>query len=110
MPAFEPGHKKVGGRDKDTPNKRNQEIFELSEEFGISPVRVKFYLMTLQFDKLGYSKEQVAELTLQELVEIQSRNGNDLLPYYVGKRKPIDSEGNDQGDPLSDLLDAIHGK
>lgn len=101
---------KTGGRVAGTPNKKNQEVYELASEFGITPMRVKYLLMCLELKELGYDEEDIKSLSIKEKIDIQDRNATDIATYMYGKRKPVDSEGNDKGDPLSDLIDALRPK
>lgn len=98
---------KTGGRVAGTPNKRNLEINRLAEEEGVNPILIKIRLAGLKLKELGYSEAQIAALEPQELIDIQDKNANDLLPYFIGKRKPVDSDGNDDKDPLSSLINAL---
>jgi hypothetical protein len=107
---FEPGHPRYGGMKEGQRTKRNQEVNDLADEFGITALRVKYMLMLGKFKELGYSEEQIAQLTPQEIIDIQSKNAADVLPYAYGKRKPIDSEGNDGLDPITELVSAFRNK
>lgn len=98
------------GRPPGSPNKRNLEVFELAQELGITPMRVKFLLMCQEFEALGYTKDEIKELSVRDRIEIQDRNAADIAPYMYGKRKPVDSDGNDKGDPLAELADAIRNR
>lgn len=111
--AFEQGHGKVGGRQKGTTNKRNQEIYDLAEELGCSPAKILMLFASNDFKSLGYP-EYEEKLTKDGTVyvrtispELRKAAASDLMPYLYGKRKPIDSNGEDSSDPLSDLVDAL---
>src|SRR5688500_11778776 len=96
---FSPGDAKPdgSGRKKGQPNKRNQEIKEYAEKRGVSPA---FWCIdVLAGDGEAVGKEAISFQDKQWPVET-------LMPYLYGKRKPIDSEGNDDGDALLDLLGA----
>lgn len=97
------------GRPQGSLNKRNQEIFHLAEQEGVSPLLIKIRLAGLKLKELGYKDEEIASLTTQEKIDIQDKNSNDLLPYFIGKRKPVDSQGNDSVDPLMDVLNELRG-
>jgi hypothetical protein len=101
---FEPGTPKpeASGRKPGTPNKRNQEIYELAEELKCNPAKI------LMLIALGDN----ATLNTDEAIDLDKRMAaaKELMPYLYGKRKPIDSDGNDQGDPFNDLLAAINAK
>lgn len=87
------------GRPKGSLNKRNIEIFELAQELNCNPARI------LMLIAMGHS----AELNHDGLIDIDQRKdaAKDLMPYLYGKRKPVDSEGNDRSDLMTDLLMAL---
>lgn len=102
--------KRGPGRPEGSTGKRNQEVYHLAEKHGVNVVEIKILLAGLQLAKLGYTEEQIESLTVSDLIDIQSRNTNDLLPYWMGKRKPIDSNGEDSLDPISDLINELRGE
>ena len=97
------------GRPKGSVNTRNLEIFELAQEHGFNPMKVKMLLAMLKLEELGYTKTDIEQLSVQEKIEIQDRNTSDVLPYFYGKRKPVDSEGNDDNDPITAFIEALSG-
>lgn len=98
--AFEKEHQKIGGRQKGTPNKRNQEITEYASELGVSPAY--FLIEILSGQRIDIAKEPIEKDDIKWAIDT-------LMPYMYGKRKPIDSDGNDSRDILSDILEAIDG-
>jgi hypothetical protein len=103
--GFKPGHPKVGGRKKGTPNKRTQQIEELLEQMGCDPFKVMALICvsTTATDdmKLRAAKElapyiapklgsiEVKDVTPEELsdqelketiLELAQENYPDLLP------------------------------
>lgn len=90
------------GKVKGTLNKKNQEIQDLAKELNCNPAKI------LMLIALGDS------ITLGEegKIDLDKRMGaaKELMPYLYGKRKPIDSEGDDKSDILTDLLNAINDK
>lgn len=147
--GFTEGHEKKGGRQKGTPNKRNQMIQELAKEHGADPALFLIHVMKGDRRELGYEDAETAhrraydrekaeyekiqeehknkgkglkpfreylELTEAEYHEMNLFSSDvrldaakELMPYLYGKRKPIDSDGNDGNSILEDILDAIDG-
>lgn len=101
MAKFEPGHQKFGGRTKDSLNKKNQEIHDLAKELNCNPAKILMLIAMGDGHALG----------LHEHIDLDQRKdaAKDLMPYLYGKRKPIDSEGNDSSTALEDILSAIDG-
>lgn len=63
-----------------------------------------------------FEPEPVRELTEQEIKEAnmfspeeRDAAAKELMPYIHGKRKPVDSQGDDSTDLFSVLLDAVDG-
>lgn len=102
MAKFEPGTPKpeTSGRKPGIPNKRNQEISEYAKEKGVSPAFMLIEILSGDIDKLA--KEPIEKDDIKWAIDT-------LMPYMYGKRKPIDSDGNDSRDILSDILEAIDG-
>lgn len=100
--AFEPGHSKLGGRKPNTVNKKNQEIQDLATELGCNPAKI---LMLIAMGKVKELNCTESFITVDKRMDA----AKDLMPYLYGKRKPIDSDGNDSRDILSDILEAIDG-
>jgi hypothetical protein len=67
-------------------------------------------LAMLKLKELGFTDSEIDSLSVKEKIDIVDRNTNDLLPYFYGKRKPVDSEGNDSTDPISELVNAFRNK
>lgn len=104
-PKPESSGKKLG-----TLNKKNQEVLDLANELEISPMRIKFLLAAGRYKDLGYSDEEIAQLDAEYRIDTQGKNANDILPYLHGKRKPVDSDGSDASDPITELVNAIRNK
>lgn len=105
----EPENNTKIGRPLGSANKRNQEVYYLAEKHGVNIVEIKILLTGLKLKELGYTDDQIKQLSIQELVDIQSRNASDLLPYFMGKRKPVDSNGDDANDPITAFIEALSG-
>lgn len=90
------------GRKKGSLNKKNQEIVELAEELNCSPAKILMLIAIGDQDSLKSDKP----------IDLYTRmNAADkLMPYLYGKRKPIDSDGNDDNNPLMDLLTSLNDK
>ncbi len=108
--------KKFGGRTQGTPNKKNQEIYDLAEELQCSPVRILMHFALGDYEALGLP-EHIEKITTKGPIiepsimpDTMKSAAADLMPYMYGKRKPVDSEGNDSADPISELADAIRNR
>jgi hypothetical protein len=104
---------KTGGRAAGTINKKNQEIQDLAKELGCNPAKI--LMLIAMGDRVGlstkYKDEDGNEKTQEWFVDLDQRKdaAKDLMPYLYGKRKPVDSNGDDKSDPLAEILDAING-
>lgn len=96
------------GRPVGSINKRNLEIFELAQKHGFNPLEVKMYLAMLKLKELGFSEKEIQELTTKDKIELIDRNTNDLLPFFYGKRKPVDSNGDDSDNLLALFLGSMN--
>jgi hypothetical protein len=108
---------KTGGRQRGTPNKKNQELLELAKELDCNPAKILMHFAMNDTEALGLpeliTKTNKSGDTWEEPTispELQKAAASDLMPYMYGKRKPVDSDGNDKGDPLSELADAIRNR
>lgn len=142
---------KNSGRKQGTPNKRNQEIYELAKEHGADPALFLIKVMkgdrrdfgyedaktvhkrNYDREKASYDKTQSEHKSkgkglkpfpeYEELTESEYETMNlfssdmrmdaakELMPYLYGKRKPVDSDGNDNdGDPITRLANALRNK
>lgn len=99
--AFEKDHDKFGGRKPGTPNKRNQEINDYAKEKGVSPA---FMLI----DILSGEKDEICKEPLDK--DDYKWAIDTLMPYMYGKRKPVDTDGNDSIDPITELVNALRNK
>jgi hypothetical protein len=95
--------KKFAGREKGTPNKRNQEIADLAKELGCNPAKILMLIAVGDSEALSVSP---LELDLDR----RASAAKELMPYLYGKRKPIDSNGNDSIDPLTEIVNALRDK
>ena len=88
------------GRPKGSLNKRNIEIFELAQELNCNPAKI------LMLIALGNSQELNGEI-----IDIDKRMAaaKELMPYLYGKRKPVDSNGDDANDPITAFIEALSG-
>lgn len=90
------------GRKPGSLNKKNQEIVELAKELNCNPAKI------LMLIALGDHES----LKSDERIDLEKRMSaaDKLMPYLYGKRKPVDSDGNDTLDPLADIADAIRNR
>jgi hypothetical protein len=88
------------GRPKGSLNKRNIEIFELAQELDCNPAKI------LMLIALGKSKE----LEHEGMIDLDQRKdaAKDLMPYLYGKRKPVDSNGDDSDNLLALFLGSMN--
>jgi len=93
---------KTGGRTAGTPNKKNQEIQELAKELGCNPAKVLMLIMLGDKEALGEEKDID--------LDMKKDAAESLMPYLYGKRKPVDSDGDDKGDPITELVNAFRNK
>jgi hypothetical protein len=98
--SFETGKPKTGGRQSGVPNKRNQEIQDLAKELNCNPAKILMLFAMGDFESLNCTEDELDS-------DKRMTAAKELMPYLYGKRKPIDSDGNDSRDILSDILDAI---
>lgn len=100
MSKFESGKPRPvnAGRKADTPNKRTVAIREYAEKRGVNPAH--FCIDLLANDNEAIGKDVITFEDKQWAIET-------LFPYMEGKRKPVDSEGNDRSDLMTDLLMAL---
>lgn len=91
---------KTGGRVAGTPNKKNQEIQDLARELNCNPAKVLMLIILGKHEELKCSEPEID-------IDRRMTAAKELMPYLYGKRKPVDSDGNDSRDPLSELIDAL---
>ena len=101
--AFEPGNKKPAnsGMKKGQFLKKNQEIQDMAAELGCNPAKI--LMLIAMGDAFSLNRTEVIDL------DKRKEAAKELMPYLYGKRKPIDSEGNDKTDIISEILEAIDG-
>ena len=102
--AFEPGQPRPekGGRKPGSLNKNNQEIQELAKELGCNPAKILMLIALGDFESLG----------IEEHIDIDKRMdaAKDLMPYLYGKRKPVDSKGDDSESLVSLFLGQLNDR
>jgi hypothetical protein len=91
------------GRPKGSLNKRNIEIFELAQELNCNPARILMLIALGDFEKL---KVQSTEIDIDKRMNA----AKDLMPYLYGKRKPVDSNGDDSESLVSLFLGQLNDK
>jgi hypothetical protein len=101
--SFQPGDKKPenSGRKPGTPNKRNQEIRDYAESKGVSPA---FFLIDILCgERIDIAKEPIDKDDYKWAIDT-------LMPYMYAKRKPADADGDDKGDPITELVNAFKNR
>lgn len=93
---------KFGGRSKGTLNKKNQEIADLAKELNCNPAKILMLIAMGEGQALG--------LEYDPDLDQRKDAAKDLMPYLYGKRKPVDSNGEDANDPISELVNAFRNK
>jgi hypothetical protein len=106
------------GRPKGTPNKRTQQLAELAKAHDADPALFLIHVMkgnAKAFEQEEDEYDDEGELIGTKMAapsikfETRMEAAKELMPYLYGKRKPIDSEGNDSSTVLEDILSAIDG-
>jgi hypothetical protein len=99
--SFEKGKEKTGGREKGAPNKRTLEIKDYADSKGVSPANFLIDIISGERDEIA--GEPVDKFDFKWALDT-------LMPYLYGKRKPVDSNGDDSSDPISELVNAFRNK
>lgn len=86
------------GRPVGKPNKRSRQIAEEAEEQNASPPSL--LIQIIAGNKTDICGEPVTKDDWKWAV-------SELLPYVAGKRKPVDSTGDDSSSIVSELMDFI---
>lgn len=73
--GFEPGHPKMGGRVKGTPNKRTQLVGEICEEYNFDPIRAMIQLFLDSED-----------------ANLKAKLASDVAQYVYTKKKSLEHE------------------
>ena len=85
------------GRPVGRPNKRNQEINDYAKEKGVNPAFMLIEILSGERVELG--KEPLEKDDYKWAIDT-------LMPYMYGKRKPVDSEGDDS-DGIRETLETF---
>jgi hypothetical protein len=86
------------GRPAGKGNIRSRQIAEEAEQENASPPRL--LIKIISGEKIEICGEPVTKDDWKWAI-------SELLPYVAGKRKPVDSEGNDKSDVIATILEAI---
>lgn len=99
---FEPGQPRPlnAGRKPGSINKKNQEIIDLAKELNCNPAKILMLIALGNAEALNSSED----------IDLDKRKeaAKELMPYLYGKRKPVDSDGNDAANPIEDLLNELN--
>lgn len=98
---FEKGHKRLGGREKGTPNKKTRELEQMAEELGIIPFKQLLLFAKGDWKALGYDSAVVVrvgkngETYEQERItpEMRFKATSESCAYLYPKRKAIEHSG-----------------
>jgi hypothetical protein len=106
------------GRPKGIIDKRNLRVLDLVNEYDADPALFLVHVMKGNADALAtkrkFEEDDTTEPDKDGMVKIKpiikfedrAQAAKELLPYLYGKRKPIDSDGNDATDLFALLLNA----
>lgn len=99
--AFKEGEARPenAGRKAGTPNKRTAEIQEYAARRGVSPANFCIDLIAGDTEAIG--KEVITFDDKKWAIEL-------LFPYLYGKRKPVDSNGDDSDNLLALFLGSMN--
>jgi hypothetical protein len=89
------------GRKAGTPNKRTVEIQEYAASRGVSPANFCIDLIAGDAEAIG--KEVITFEDKKWAIEL-------LFPYLYGKRKPVDSKGDDSDSLVSLFLGQLNDR
>jgi hypothetical protein len=105
---FKPGDKKPAnsGRKPGVVNKRAQQLTELAELHNADPFMFLVNVMKGNESEFIDKRGDVPNIKFETRMEA----AKELMPYLHGKRKQVDSEGNDTNDLIADLINAINDK
>lgn len=108
------------GRPKGIIDKRNLRIHDLVGEYDADPALFLVHVMKGDAGKLALKRifeagrdtlkpDKDGMVTIEPIIKFEDRiqAAKELMPYLYGKRKPIDSDGNDKSDIISDIIEAI---
>jgi len=92
------GHPKAGGRQKGTPNKKTNELFEIADRIGVNPFEVMCMFAAKDWKGLGYSSEYETKVTKDGGTLEVERIGPDLrihaakeaAKYLYPQRKAVE--------------------
>lgn len=90
------------GRPVGSDGKKNQRIQFLADELGCDPAKILMLVVLGRKEELGEEKD----IDLDRKISA----AESLLPYLHGKRKPVDSQGDDSESLLSVFLGQINDR
>jgi len=93
---------KTGGRAAGTLNKNNQEIQALAKELGCNPAKI--LMLIILGDKEALKTDEIINL------DRKMKAAESLMPYLYGKRKPVDSNGDDSESLVSLFLGQLNDR
>lgn len=105
MAKFEPGHKKVGGRQKGVANKKTFDAQALADRLGVDPLEILLHAASNNYKELGYDsaiqtklvgENAITEDTIPVSIRVQA--AKEAAQYLYPKRKAIEHSGKDGAD------------
>lgn len=98
---FVPGHAKLGGSVPGSTIKRSKQLEEEADKAGAHPGKLLIKIIA------GEMREICGEPVTKEDWKWAL---SEFCPYVMGKRKPVDSEGDDSGASFADLVNLLKPK
>jgi len=109
--AFQPGHKKVGGRRKGQLNRKSLPVHQKAQELGIDPFEILLHFAAGNWKALGYPSQKRTVVTRNgsfqvDVIEPDHRlkAASESCQYLFPKRKAIEfQETKKKKRPLREL-------
>lgn len=103
--ALPKGHKKVGGRQKGTPNKRTKLVEETAARLGVDPFEVLCLFAMGNWEKLGYEAEMFFMEKPDGAVkagyvitpEMRLKAAQEACKYLFSQKKAVEHSTSDEG-------------
>jgi hypothetical protein len=102
--AFQPGHKKHGGRKKGTANKNKCDAQMLAAQLGIDPLKVLLFFCNGDWEKLGIDARKLSD---KDKAFFKINGAREALQYIIPKKKAVEHSG-PGGEPLQAPAVEVH--
>ena len=103
---------KTGGRQKGTPNKKTEELMDISKRLKVNPFEILLLFAKGDWKALGYKSEKVTkyfgENKSEEYVispELRSQSAGKAVEYLYPKRKATEMTLN--ADPITEITRTV---